>query len=102
MQKKDLMTGMTCVLRSGDRYIVMLETGFGGRMEIILWKPNILQSSFGQWMSLDDYREDFSFRECGNEDDWLFDIEEVYKFSGPVNIGNIRGADAEQIFKGGE
>lgn len=84
--KKDLKTGMTVVLRSGDRYVVMLKTGFGGDMENILWKPNVFASTSGSWMPLNDYNEDLSFIERGNEDDWLFNIVRVYKYSGPVNI----------------
>ncbi len=100
ISKKDLKTGMTAVLMSGDRYIVMLETGFGGRMEDILWKPNMFVSTFGSWMSLEDYREDLTFIHRGLDDDWLFDVVEVYKHSGPVNIGNVNGFDADLIFKG--
>ena len=93
-------TGMTVCLMSGDRYIVLLGTGFGGRMEDILWKPNLFTSAFGSWMPLCDYTEDLKFMGRGNDDDWLFDVTEVYKNSGPVNIGNVHGFDAELIFKG--
>ncbi|MBR6982101.1 MAG: hypothetical protein IKH75_00985 [Ruminococcus sp.] len=100
ISKRDLRTGMTCVLRSGDKYIVMLDTGFGGRMENVLWKPNLFQSTFGQYLSLDDYYDDLAFRTAGDDGDWMFDVSEVYKHSGPVNIGNVNGFDAERVFKG--
>ena len=98
MQKRDLKTGMTCVLVNGDRYIVLLATGMGGKFEDILWKPNIFSDRFGTWMPLCDYNEDMSY---GNsDDDFEFNIAEVYKHEGPVNIGNVNGYDAQMMFKG--
>ena len=100
MDKKLLKTGMTVVLRNGDRYIVMLGTGMGGMSEDIIWKPNILSSHFGSWMPLCYYDDNLRLERNGMEFEREFDIVEVWRHNGPVNIGNTHGFDASMMYKG--
>lgn len=71
MLKKDLKTGMVVELGTGEKYLVMLDSGIKN-----IWRSTVdLVSLNGGWMSLESYNDDLKLKN-DEKSDW--NIVKVY------------------------
>ena len=81
MKKSDIKNGMHVITKSGDEYIIMSDIYAPKQIEDNNTVKVVMLGIDGGWMNFDQYDDDLCFRDKPSEvdeDDWLYDIDEVY------------------------
>ena len=81
MKKSDIRNGMHVITKGGEEYIIMSNVYALKQINDNNTAKVAMLSLDGGWMNFDQYDNDLCFRDTEEEacdDDYLYDIEEVY------------------------
>lgn len=81
MKKSEIANGMHVITKNGEEYIIMSDVYAPKQIDDDNTASIVMLSLDCGWMNFDQYDDDLCFRDKPSEvdeDDWLYDIEEVY------------------------